>query len=284
MTIAACYLSVEGVVFGADSTATILNRYYNYAQKIFEVGSGRSTLAVVIWGLGGLGELSYRTMIAQFAEDNYRQTSTSVREMADRFAAYFWSKYQTHLDQDLQRFRQLAGQAQRTPDEQSEMDGIEQGLAGGFCLGGNLWHDLTPQAFTISYKPSDAAPTVQPLPMHVPMFWGQPNLLQRLAAGIDAGLFTDILQSGHWTGTPADLLALVQRRQLAVPATLPIREAIDLLHGSLYSTIQAMKFSQLAPACGGPVEIAVISSDRPFRWVRHKRMGAAILFGGSSNA
>jgi hypothetical protein len=30
------------------------------------------------------------------------------------------------------------------------------------------------------------------------------------------------------------------------------------------------------PYCGGPIEIAVISTDRRFRWVRHKNFGAAL--------
>jgi hypothetical protein len=41
-----------------------------------------------------------------------------------------------------------------------------------------------------------------------------------------------------------------------------------------------MKFSHMAPVCGGPVEVAVITTDRRFRWVRHKRFDAAIEEGG----
>jgi hypothetical protein len=57
MTIAACYLSTEGVVFGADSTSTFpsmfgVPRHYNHGQKILEVGSRGSTLGIAMWGLG----------------------------------------------------------------------------------------------------------------------------------------------------------------------------------------------------------------------------------------
>lgn len=45
---------------------------------------------------------------------------------------------------------------------------------------------------------------------------------------------------------------------------------------SIYTTIKAMKFSHMAPVCGGPVEVAVITTDRRFRWVRHKGFDAAI--------
>ena len=67
MTIAACYVSPEGVVFGADSTSSINvggdEHYFNHAQKIFEIGE-RADLAVVTWGLGNLRSLSYRTIFA----------------------------------------------------------------------------------------------------------------------------------------------------------------------------------------------------------------------------
>ena len=72
MTIAACYVCPEGVVFGADSTTTVGTRYYDHTQKIFEVGGRGSTLGIVTWGLGGLGDLSYRALISQFADQNQR--------------------------------------------------------------------------------------------------------------------------------------------------------------------------------------------------------------------
>jgi hypothetical protein len=61
---------------------------------------------------------------------------------------------------------------------------------------------------------------------------------------------------------------------------LPIREAIDFVHACVSSTIKAMKFStSLAQICGGPIEIAVITTDRRFRWVRHKDWDVAIAEG-----
>ena len=54
-------------------------RYFNYNQKVFEIGDpGTGTLGVVTWGLGGLGELSYRTLLALLADDLKKQTAKSV--------------------------------------------------------------------------------------------------------------------------------------------------------------------------------------------------------------
>jgi hypothetical protein len=159
-----------------------------------------------------------------------------------------------------------------------------QGLSGGFCLGGNLLHDRTPQAFEIIYSPALTTPAIQPIGMAQLRFWGVPNLIMRLFLGIDPELYTAVLQSGFWSGTPADLSKLVDPKRLAPPGSLPFREAIDWVHSSVYSTIKALKFSQLSPVCGGPVEIAVISTDRPFRWVCHKKLDAAVTHDGPLNA
>ncbi len=66
--------------------------------------------------------------------------------------------------------------------------------------------------------------------------------------------------------------------------TLPIRDAIDFVHACIQSTIKAHKFSNLSQICGGPIEIAVIRTDRRFRWVRHKNWDAAIMEGTSDEA
>jgi len=71
-------------------------------------------------------------------------------------------------------------------------------------------------------------------------------------------------------------LALISRHKLMHPTTVPIREAIDFTQACLLTTIKAMKFSNLPQVCGGPIELAVITTDRAFRWVRHKSWESAI--------
>jgi hypothetical protein len=103
-------------------------------------------------------------------------------------------------------------------------------------------------------------------------------MIKRLIFGCDDVLKDSILQSGKWTGTSADLDALIAQVALLHP-TIPKRDAIDFVHACIVSTIKALKFSSLSQICGGPVEIAVITCDRKFRWVRHKAWDAAIVEG-----
>jgi hypothetical protein len=96
VTIAACYLSPEGVVLGADSTSTYGApgdpHYYNNAQKLFELGQD-STLGAVTWGLGGLRLSSYRTQFALLSDGLKAASPNSVQEVAQRWTAQFWTLY-----------------------------------------------------------------------------------------------------------------------------------------------------------------------------------------------
>ena len=86
------------------------------------------------------------------------------------------------------------------------------------------------------------------------------------------------VNSGHWNGTAQDLDAVTSQHALAHPI-VPIRDAIDFVHACIHSTIRAMKFSRHSQICGGPIELAVVTADRNFRWVRHKPWDAAITEG-----
>ena len=96
MTIAACYVSSEGVVLGTDSTSTMRvpgrsDQHFDYEQKLFELGE-KSTLAIAMWGIGGLEQLSYRTMIAKLADDLVDNPAESVKHVADLWAERFWKE------------------------------------------------------------------------------------------------------------------------------------------------------------------------------------------------
>jgi hypothetical protein len=288
MTIAACYLSSEGIVLGADSTSTmwVSNpdgltgglHHLNYAQKIFEVGK-KSTLGVTMWGMGCVGGLSHRTLIAQFADDLVSRPVTKMQEVADRFSEHFWSHYTKRLAKPLARHNEIYAKPcdSRTDDEKTDLEGLAHSLSGGFCLGGHLTVDRSPDAFEIAYTPQLNAPPVPSQLRHgSAYFWGCPNIIQRVLFGIDERLFSDIKRSGKWSGTDDDLFNLIRSNRLAQPFDLPLRESVDWVHTVVYTTIKAMKFSHQMPVCGGPIEIAVISTDRLFRWVRHKDFDAAL--------
>jgi len=230
-----------------------------------------------MWGLGSLGDLSYRTLIADVADEASAANIPNIGEVSSLFALRFWSQYEKTFQAALARARDLNSKPARTQDETNELLSLLQALSGGFCIGGRWGSSRQPSAFEILFYPTlTTAPTTAALASGSTKFWGVPNLISRLLYGIDEQLFRAILASGKWTGGHKDLGDLVSNCMLAQPKDLPLREAIDWVYASIYTTIKGLKFSHLAPVCGGPIEVAVISSDRPFRWVRHKRLDEAI--------
>lgn len=295
MTIAVCCVSPEGVVFGADSTASLMVpggfHYLNHNQKIFEVGAG-SSLAAMTWGLASLGDLSHRTQIALFADKIVKNRPKSVIEMATVFIKQVWPTYLTSNHDEIAELKALDAKqpfevlsaglpGKRTKHEEARYQQLKLGLVLGFCLGG--WHpsDRKPCAYEIICDPLGVEPTPKPIAMGSTACWGAPKVFDRIVAGIDGEVKNAILSSGKWKGSEADLNALLTNHQLYLPM-LPIRDAVDFVHSAVMSTIKTLKFSHLSQTCGGPIEIAVVTTDREFRWVRHKEWDVAIKEGHAS--
>lgn len=286
MTIAACYLSMEGVVFGADSTTTIRvqgpsgdweEHHFDYGQKIFEIGRD-SQLAVCVWGLGSFGTTSYRTMIAELGDDISATRPADVEAIARLLSDKVWKAFETvFTPTEMQEIRDIDAKDEkdRSPDEADRL-AMFGTSGGGFCIGGCWLPDRKPRAYEVTFdvlggiKPPDALSPDQP------RFWGAPNMVNRLIYGVDGAFIDDIMNSGKWTGSIQDLISIAAQGFLQQPRNLPLREAVDWVYASVFATIKAFKFSQFQPICGGPVEIALVSTDRPFRWVKHKSFDAAI--------
>jgi len=161
--------------------------------------------------------------------------------------------------------------------EEEELELLIEEYRGGFCIGGYWLPDRTPEAYEITYHLGMDSPESQQLQYGRPRFWGWGNLIERLLFGMDMSVMNLISESDFWQGDLADLVKLIQEKCLIQPTIVPIREAIDWIHASIYTTIKSMKFSHLAPVCGGPIELAVIMTDRSFRWVRHKGLDSALV-------
>jgi len=185
-------LGVEPVVRRNAVAQVVLIR----VPKIFQIGED-STLGITMWGLGNLAGSSYRTVIARFSDLLVAQPAQSIADVADRWNTFFCMAYSTEFAIILQRVQQLKGQAKRTSTEADELRQLKHGFSGGFCVGGHLLHDRSPQAFEMQYAPDLTAPApVQPLRVGTPRFWGVPNLMERLLYGVDEGVVEAILQSG----------------------------------------------------------------------------------------
>lgn len=189
------------------------------------------------------------------------------------------TKYNTQLQSFIARYHEIAAKTaeSRTPNEVYELGNLQQMLSGGYCLGGHLITDRNPAAYEVTYNPGlQQAPVPLALQQGSTNFWGCPNIIHRVLFSWDELLFDAVTRSGKWNGTRDELFDLIWQHRIAQPFDLPLREAIDWVNSVIYTTIKAMKFSHHLPVCGGPIEISVISTDRSYRWVKHKRFDQAL--------
>lgn len=283
MTIAACYVSTEGVILSADSTSTVaigtsnVIRHYDHAQKLFEIGERGSTLGIVTWNLGELPGLSYRHLVAWLSDDLIANPPATVLECVNRWNVRFWEEYKTRLSTQLARYQALSAIPTKSPNDVKEMEQLQQRFAVGFCIGGHVRADRTPQAFVVWFNPgmTDVG-AVSAVPQGRPTFWGAAQMLNRLLKGVDPNAYNALRTSPLWHGTLGDLNAIFQPHELGAWFQMPLREAIDWIYSLIFITIKAVKFAPIPPVCGGPIELAVITADREFRWVCHKRLDQAI--------
>jgi hypothetical protein len=144
LTIAACFVTPEGIVLGADSTASAMLdggfHYFNYNQKVFEIGKpGEGTLGIVTWGLGGIGACSHRTLLAELHDGFKSKPPKTVLEVATRWADHVWKVYVpvTARCRDLNSKKPydplavLPDPASRTKAEEDEFAKLKRGLVLG---------------------------------------------------------------------------------------------------------------------------------------------------------
>lgn len=267
MTIAAAYLTSEGVVLGADSATTVtmplqqgVLQVLNHSQKVFEVGdSGTGRMGLCTWGAGIIGQTSHRTIVARLAEAITK--ITTVEEAANLLV-------------DL-----VKGELLRNPAPISDL---------GYFLGGWDSADHSPKCYMISIKTSPpVSTTIDPLIIGLAVFQGAPEVFTRTFYGFDPRLPVQLLSElKKQLGSPPAgfdnaFITAFQNVSASLRAVgyadLPLREAIDFIHTYLHVTIKAFKFRFGPPPCGGPIEIGFISTDRHFRWVLHKGFGTAIF-------
>jgi len=244
MTIAAAYLTHEGLVLGSDSATTFTigeNRHFcNHAQKIFEVGE-KGNLGVCTWGAGGLDGISHRSLIARLGKE--LKPEWSVQEAVEHFVEIIKEQY---------------------TDDFGDL---------GYFIGGCLGDKCKAEGFAI-YFSAGAKPSIIPLDVGFPYVQGCPDVYERLILGYVWELRQKL--QVKYKISDKDFNELSQDYSGFPISLMPVREAVDFVFFLVYSTIKSYQYRIGIPFCGGAVEVAVITTDRPFRWVHHKRFNSAI--------
>lgn len=192
-------------MLGADSTSTFQSpdekdRHFDHAQKIFEVGED-SALGIVTWGVGNLGERSYRTLIAEFA-DTAPQRKKSLQEAATVFSEHLWVAYSQTFHDEIAEANELSKIAEPTDEQKERFAVLGHEYSTGFRIGGRVEESRKPEAYEIGFSPDiSAAPEPAEIILGPPAFWGVPHIIKRVTIGVDPRLLASIATSDCWKGT-----------------------------------------------------------------------------------
>lgn len=218
-------MSPEGVVLGADSTASMAVdatslHFFNHTQKVYEIGEpGTGTLAIVMWGMAAIDiDVSHRTSIALLADELKKTQPKTVSDVATLWIDRVWDQYVNTAE--YKRFTLLkgipaytttpsAGVTTRSEAEDNEFANLGANLVLGFCIAGYIPGKRTPEAAVINVDPHKGKPAPQMTQQHALLWFGFPGIFERVANGIDSGLRRAILDSRKWSGTEPELDDLV---------------------------------------------------------------------------
>ncbi|MFG0327418.1 MAG: hypothetical protein ACF8SC_09170 [Phycisphaerales bacterium JB037] len=230
--------------------------------------------------MGQVNQKSHRYIANAIGRRHIRKPFSTMEEVAAAFAKEVWQELENVYSIQFRRARELAEQDAKGSISSSELRELEEYRArysGGYCIAGRVEQDLECSAYTVEWAPDFAEPEVAPVPREKPVFWGVPFFMERLIYGFDSIVLSAIFNSGHWQGSLDELTDIVaEKGELIRPEHLPLREAVDWIHTVIYTTIRSVKFAKWQHYCGGPIELATITCDRPFRWIRHKPLDAAV--------
>ncbi|MHB1329491.1 MAG: hypothetical protein ACYC2K_14940 [Gemmatimonadales bacterium] len=262
MTIVLALKVGDGVVLGADSASTIMGQNHSYhnsyfnAEKLFNLVKGLP-IGAVTYGLGGLANRSVgslakdlRVRLAKPSDKDWylNPAAYTMADVADSMKRFFFDEiYSREIKPSL------------------DAPGM------GFLIAGYSAGATSAEVWQFSVKDGglpDAPIAVVPESEPWGAQWeGQGEAIRRLLMGYSWELVNRLVAAGM---PQKDALQLVQSVQPVVHPTMPIQDAIDLVHFLIETTCGYVRFAPGPATVAQPIDSAAITRHEGFRWVRRK--------------
>jgi hypothetical protein len=262
MTIVIALKVGDGVVLGADSASTIVdqgggyqNSYFN-AEKLFNLVKGLP-IGVLTYGLGGLAGRSVSSLAKDLRDRLSDPTQASwhldpqtytLGTVADRLKSFFYDEL-------------YAPTIPASPGA----PGIGFLIAGYSCgqQSAEVWKVSVNEGGTVN-PPQQLCPPTEPWCA----FWeGQGEAVRRLLLGYSWQIVERLQAAGM---SLPDAMNLVESVQPVVHPTMPIQDAIDLVHYLIDVTCGFVRFAPGPATVSEPIDSAAITPHEGFRWIRRK--------------
>jgi hypothetical protein len=255
MTIVAAVKSRDGLVLGTDSVSQVLGvqpgaaapqflKAYTNATKLFRIGDWE--IATATWGTGNIGNRSTGGIVLDYAESLTSQPP-SIEVAASGLRDFVGPLYDA-------AFASLAPEARPLL---------------GFLIGGYSTGQSLPELWEVRFPvvPGTSVRTqIVRQPEDFGANWRGIELpFTRLHFGYDPRLIDQLVALG--LDRTAAEQALPNFQSPVVFDSMPIQDAIDFAKYILRTTISFTTFEIGIPACGEPLQLAVILRKKGFQWV-----------------
>ena len=261
MTLVVALKVGDGVILGADSASTIidssnnvLNSYFN-AEKVFNLVKGLP-LGALTYGLGGLQNRSMTSILKDLrrklsnertAEWGLTRATYTVEQVAASLKRFVFD--------DL--YSAQFGAAQTPP-------------ALGFFVAGYSANATSSEIWRVQAAQHGPAEVSLLASRDVPWsaHWeGQTEACIRLIRGWSWALLTKLVDAGM---SHNDAMQLLDSVPDFVHPTMPIQDAIDLVHYLITATCGFVRFSPGPAVVAEPIDSAAITLHEGFKWIRRK--------------
>lgn len=261
----------EGLVVAADSAATLhartpdgragVAKVFNNATKMLQLRD--YPIAVASWGGSRIGSRLIASLVEEFANqrpplEELDDEELSVEQEASDLADFLVSFYE------------------KTFPDWEAMDQPPGGL--GVLVGGYSGTGFFPEEYVFNI------PHRQFMRLRPPKddgsqdfganWYGATDAIVRLHHGRDERMFEALKQLDVEQKKVDQLQEIIKRQfQYTVPFDgMPLQDAVDYAMYLVTVTVGRYRFVIGPEVCGGPIDVAAITRDRGFKWVRRKQL------------
>lgn len=244
MSICVSVKTRDGIVLGTDSMAQVWAKdetgiarpvkSFSHTQKLFQIAD--LPIGVMAYGLVNLGNTTTYSLIREFSQS--LNGTSSVEQIAERLFAFISQRYWSY-------FGETTG------------NGTLGMLVAGYSPGehfAQIWDLVLP----LHESPQQTSPGD-----NFGAFWRGNNApLFRLLKGYSPD-FSEILSLSE------DNIDLIKKMEYRIRyEAMPVPIAVHMAEYLLNTTIGIYEFLDDPPVCGGDVQMAVITPDKQFEWMK----------------
>jgi hypothetical protein len=274
MTIAIAVKVHNGVVFAADSAATLTEmtrdgqrqvvNVFNSARKIFKLHDDiKVPIGLIVWGEGGIGRASI---------------STLAKDLRQKFMGIDKTNPNYEINPENFTLENVAKLTRQFFFEETYINEFRDNpnkpflgmMVGGYSSGEGL-----PELWEIDIQADGNCPepVLRREKEDIGLFWaGQPEVITRIVRGHGMDLGSALVELGlppDQVNQAVEFIGSKLNAPLVYPP-MPIQETIDLAVFLVETAINFSRFLPGWPLVGGPVDVAAITKHEGFRWVQRK--------------